>query len=84
MIYGYDKTIHGTTILNVEVDKKTGKVVSVWFRCMALPFDVREVGPERAKEMRRMTKEVNVKESIVAVDVRSGDFQEGTVIEEMK
>jgi hypothetical protein len=51
--YGGDRTIHRTEELNVELDK-TGKVVSVWFRCMALPFDQTVVDDERAAEMRAM------------------------------
>lgn len=56
-IYGRNNTIHRTKLLNIEVDKKTGEVVSVWFRCMALPFDVTKADKERANEMRRMYKE---------------------------
>lgn len=37
VIYGHNGTIHGSQLLNVEVDQK-GRVVSVWFRYMALPF----------------------------------------------
>jgi len=53
MIYGHDKTIHRTGNLNVEVDKH-GKVVAVWFRCMALPFDQRVVDADRAKTMQEI------------------------------
>lgn len=56
--YGDNRTIHGTTKLDVELDKK-GNVVSIWFRCMALPFEARVVGPERAKDMRVMSKGIN-------------------------
>lgn len=49
MIYGHNRTIHRTTYLDVET--KDGDVVSVWFRCMALPFKQVEVGGDRAKEM---------------------------------
>ena len=56
-IYGRNNTIHHTKLLNIEVDKKTGEVVSVWFRCMALPFDVTKVDKERANEMKRAYKE---------------------------
>jgi hypothetical protein len=52
--YGGLNTIHLTNLLNIEVDKKTGKVVSVWFRCLALPFDVTEVDRDRANEMGSM------------------------------
>lgn len=51
MIYGFDKTIHRTGEVNVELDKD-GKVVSVWFRCMHLPFTQDVVSDERASEMR--------------------------------
>ena len=53
-IYGRNNTIHRTKLLNIEVDKKTGEVVSVWFRCLALPFDVTEVDKQRADEMKEM------------------------------
>lgn len=56
-IYGRNNTIHHTKLLNIEVDKRTGEVVSVWFRCMGLPFDVTEVDKERTEEMKRMYKE---------------------------
>jgi len=47
--YGDDKTIHGTEHVNVET--RDGKVVSVWFRCMMLPFEQVEVGDKRAADM---------------------------------
>lgn len=50
--YGGNGTIHGTNVVNVET--RDGKVVSVWFRCMALPFDQTEVEAARADEMSRM------------------------------
>lgn len=56
-IYGRNNTIHRTKILNIEIDKKTKKIVSVWFRCMALPFDVTEVDKERVSEMERAYKQ---------------------------
>ena len=68
MIYGHDGTIHGIQHLNVELDKN-GQVVSVWFRCMALPFDQTIVESSRAKEMRNMSKDVNKKCKINAVDI---------------
>ena len=55
-IYGRNNTIHRTKLLNIEIDEKTGEVVSVWFRCMPLPFDVHYAEKERADEMRRMYK----------------------------
>ena len=72
MIYGHDGTIHGTQLLNVEVDAKTGEVVSVWFRCCALPFDVHKVGKDRADEMRRMSTSVNSTYKLNAVDIDTG------------
>jgi hypothetical protein len=68
-IYGRNNTIHHTKLLNIEVDKKTGEVVSVWFRCMALPFDVTKVEKDRADEMRTMYKE-NKKIDILAVEIQ--------------
>jgi hypothetical protein len=44
-------TIHGTRNVNIEVGPD-GKVVSVWFRCMLVPFDVDFVDTRRAAEMR--------------------------------
>jgi hypothetical protein len=71
MIYGHDGTIHGTQKVNVEVDKD-GKVVSVWFRCMALPFDQTIVGYDRAEEMRTMSERVNSQFRLNAVDIETG------------
>lgn len=68
MIYGHDKTIHRTELLNIEVDKD-GNVVSVWFRCMALPFSVSIADDNRAESMRRMYTEDNIK-PLVAVEVK--------------
>jgi hypothetical protein len=59
-IYGRNNTIHRTKLLNIEVDKKTGGVVSVWFRCMSLPFDVTEVDKQRVDEMKYMYKETDI------------------------
>ena len=67
MIYGHDKTIHKTELLNIEVDK-SGKIVSVWFRCLALPFDVTLVGDQRAEDMDSMY-EGDIK-SLIAVEVK--------------
>ena len=53
--YGGSGTWHGTTKVNVETDKE-GRVVSVWFRCCALPFDQTVVEESRATEMREMYK----------------------------
>lgn len=52
-IYGRNNTIHHTKLLNIEVDKKTNEIVSVWFRCMSLPFDVHKVDKYRTDEMKR-------------------------------
>lgn len=52
-LYGRDKTIHQTSVVNVETDDE-GKVVSVWFRCQPLPFDQTTVNNSRASEMDRM------------------------------
>lgn len=50
MIYGHNKTIHHSKEINVEVDKN-GKVVAVWFRCLALPFTQHVIDDQRADEM---------------------------------
>ena len=68
MIYGHDGTIHGTQKLNVEIDKK-GSVVSVWFRCCALPFDVTVVEEDRANEMVDMSEGINKTVKLNAVDI---------------
>ncbi len=51
MIYGHNNTIHHTSYLDVETDK-AGNVVSVWFRCMKLPFKQTKVDNARALEMK--------------------------------
>jgi len=51
--YGDDKTIHRTSMVNVELDKH-GQVVSVWFRCHPVPFDQHVASDDRAEEMRSM------------------------------
>lgn len=56
-LYGSDKTIHRTEQVNVERDPKTGEVVSVWFRCMALPFTDHVCDTSRADDMRKMYKD---------------------------
>lgn len=68
MQYGHNRTIHRTKLLNIEVDKETGEVVSVWFRCLALPFSVSEADEDRADDMRRMYAENEMYE-IEAVEV---------------
>ncbi len=67
MIYGHNKTIHGTEFLDVETDKD-GKVVSVWFRCMALPFKQTYVDMQRSKDMKRAYAENKIP-NILAVEV---------------
>lgn len=66
-IYGRNHTIHRTKLLNVEVDERTGEVVSIWFRCLALPFDVTKVNKERAKEM-KTAYEKDMKINISAIE----------------
>jgi hypothetical protein len=51
--YGDDRTIHRTTVVNVELDRR-GEVVAVWFRCHPVPFTQDVVEDLRAAEMRRM------------------------------
>ena len=68
MIYGHNKTIHGSQKVNVELDKK-GRVVSVWFRCCPLPFDATVVDKERAAEMMYMSAKVNKRAKLNAVDI---------------
>ena len=67
MIYGHNKTVHSTNLLNVEVDKD-GNVVSVWFRCMPLAFDSRVVEDSRAKDMQKMYEEKSFPK-ILAIEV---------------
>jgi hypothetical protein len=55
-VYGHNKTIHGTTHLDIELDKE-GNVVAVWFRCMPLPFRQHSTNDERAEQMRLMYRE---------------------------
>jgi hypothetical protein len=68
MIYGHKGTIHGTQKLNIEIDKHGG-IVSVWFRCCALPFDVTIVDEDRAVEMAYMSDRVNKHTTLNAVDI---------------
>ncbi len=51
--YGAGGTIHHSGQVNVERDPETGAVVSVWFRCSALPFTDDVTDPARADSMRR-------------------------------
>lgn len=41
-VYGSDETIHRTNTIDVQINKDTGQVVAVWFRCLNLPFTVSE------------------------------------------
>lgn len=66
MIYGHNKTIHGTTQLDVEVH--CGHVVAVWFRCMPLPFQQCDARESRALDMERMYKGMSVRR-LVAVEL---------------
>jgi hypothetical protein len=68
MIYGHDKTIHGTEHVDVETDKH-GKVVAVWFRCLLLPFEQSVVDTDRAAEMECSYRHEKPK-GLVAVEVR--------------
>ena len=38
-IYGRNNTIYGTQLLNIEIDKNSGEIVSVWFKipCVFIP-----------------------------------------------
>lgn len=48
--YGNGGTIHSTGHLDVEIGPD-GHVVSVWFRCLTLPFEEHRVDGRRAQEM---------------------------------
>lgn len=71
MFYGHNKTIHGTQKLNIEIDNN-GSVVSVWFRCCALPFDVTVVNDSRAEDMCKMSDTINKTIKLNAVDIDTG------------
>ncbi len=64
--YGYERTIHRTTTVDVELGPD-GDVVSVWFRCMMIPFTQHKVSAQRADEMRRAF--ASFKGELLAVDV---------------
>jgi hypothetical protein len=49
-LYGNSGTIHRTGYLDVETDPR-GRVVSVWFRCLRLPFVQTSVPMERRFEL---------------------------------
>ncbi len=67
MIYGHDKTIHRTGDIDVEVDRY-GKVVSVWFRCLSLPFTQTVVGEDRAHDMESMYRTQDISK-ILAIEI---------------
>jgi len=67
--YGFNKTIHRTGALEVEVDDQ-GRVVAVWFRCMMLPFKQHKVDQERAHDME--TASAAIEHTIEAVEL--GNF----------
>lgn len=69
MIYGRNNTIHQTTDLNIEVDEKSGEVISVWFRCKALPFTVSKVDKHRVREMTAHYNSENIPE-VIAVELK--------------
>ena len=46
--YGNGGTLHGDTVLDVEVHN--GQVVAVWFRCQQLPFAQHDVLDDEAAE----------------------------------
>lgn len=60
-------TIHATEQVDVETDEN-GKVVSVWFRCMMLPFQQATVDDYRAKEMISAYEQGHVP-TLIAVEV---------------
>lgn len=66
MSYGYDKTLHQTGEINVEV--YDGNVISCWFRCMALPFTQTNINRSRAADMLDMYS-TNVDNNIVGIDI---------------
>ena len=53
MKYEKDKSIHKKDTLDVEVDEN-GKVVAVWFNCLALAFRQSNANVTRASDMERM------------------------------
>lgn len=68
--YGYEKTIHKTTKLDIEIDEETGEIVAVWFRCMMIPFVVHKANKDRADEMKQATKQVD-KWELLGVDIET-------------
>jgi hypothetical protein len=43
----------------LDIEIYNGRVVAVWYGCLALPFDQHDSDWERALEMMRMTKQLN-------------------------
>lgn len=76
-IYGDDKTIHRTKVVDVEVNKD-GKVVAVWFRCQPLPFKQSLADTGRANDMIAMY-ESGGPLALKAVVLESDDEVEGKV-----
>ncbi len=60
MIYGHDKTIYRTGHLDIETDPN-GNIVSVWFRCLMLPFRQVRVNDDRAKIRGELRKTQQIK-----------------------
>jgi hypothetical protein len=71
-IYGRNKTIHRTKILNIEINEKTKEIVSVWFRCMPLPFDIHLINKSRVNEMKEMYKKNNIPK-INAIEIEENE-----------
>ena len=76
MLIPYERigTIHKRNKLDIEVDSN-GNVVSVWYNCVALPFEVHKVENERANEMRKMYNEDCSVSSIERIDVYQADWE---------
>jgi hypothetical protein len=55
--YGDGGTVHSSTHLDVET--YNGQVVSVWFRCMPLPFEQHEIDTHRANDLTSMYEGIN-------------------------
>jgi len=73
VMYGRDGTIHQTTNVNVELDRR-GKVVAVWFRCCPLAFTQDVVDDDRAAELHHVYS--NGGQKIVAVETGKTDAPE--------
>lgn len=66
--YGPYGTIHNTNYLDIEISS-TGRIVSVWFRCQPLPFKQTCVDEQRAKDMTKMSLDVNLNIKLLGVVV---------------